>query len=233
MSDFFSHLASRALGIAHVAQPVIPAIFSPASAEGPPIAHVETPESAMPLASSLATADDQGENSAPNRNVDAVPVPARSAAPHASLSPMVLSQPQLQREASAASISLTPPVRRESGSVEAETKVPVRVQDESHVGESSALAALLVQPAAGERTVPKVPQVASAAPASESLHHPQARRDAFLTAAPQAPTIRVTIGRVDVRAEFPNVPSRPAPRRRQATPLSLEEYAKQRAEGKR
>jgi hypothetical protein len=50
----------------------------------------------------------------------------------------------------------------------------------------------------------------------------------------QAPVIRVTIGRVDVRAQFPaGAVTQAPPRRKQASPLSLEEYARQRSEGRR
>jgi hypothetical protein len=48
-----------------------------------------------------------------------------------------------------------------------------------------------------------------------------------------APVIRVTIGRVDVRAEFPATAPRPTARQTQTPTLSVEEYAKQRKEGKR
>jgi hypothetical protein len=52
--------------------------------------------------------------------------------------------------------------------------------------------------------------------------------------APTAPMIRVTIGRVDVRAEFPpSAPPRPPARSKAASPLSLEEYSRQRSEGRR
>jgi hypothetical protein len=52
---------------------------------------------------------------------------------------------------------------------------------------------------------------------------------------PQPPIIRVTIGRIDVRAQFSTSatpPAAAAPPRRQAG-LSLDEYMKQRSEGKR
>ena len=48
-----------------------------------------------------------------------------------------------------------------------------------------------------------------------------------------APVIHVSIGRVEVRAEFPAPAPRPNPRQPQAPKLSIEEYARQRSEGKR
>jgi hypothetical protein len=54
-----------------------------------------------------------------------------------------------------------------------------------------------------------------------------------ITSQTSAPVIRVTIGRVDVRAEFPAPVSRPRPTPAQPVPLSLEDYTRQRREGKR
>jgi hypothetical protein len=51
--------------------------------------------------------------------------------------------------------------------------------------------------------------------------------------APNPPIIRVTIGRVDVRAEFPAPSPARAPRRPATPTLSLQDYAKERSEGKR
>jgi hypothetical protein len=46
--------------------------------------------------------------------------------------------------------------------------------------------------------------------------------------------IRVTIGRIDVRAVFPPAAAAPAPARKTpAGALSLDDYLKQRSEGKR
>ena len=50
---------------------------------------------------------------------------------------------------------------------------------------------------------------------------------------PAAPVVRVTIGRVEVRAQFPAAPSPQAPRRSRALSLSLEDYLTQRSGGKR
>ncbi len=48
-----------------------------------------------------------------------------------------------------------------------------------------------------------------------------------------APIVRVTIGRVEVRAQFPSAPSVPVARRPRPPALSLEDYLKQRSGGKR
>ena len=49
----------------------------------------------------------------------------------------------------------------------------------------------------------------------------------------QSPTIKITIGRVDVRAIMPTAPPAPIPSTRPKGALSLENYLKQREEGKR
>ncbi|HKR94993.1 MAG TPA: hypothetical protein VJW55_06510, partial [Candidatus Angelobacter sp.] len=52
--------------------------------------------------------------------------------------------------------------------------------------------------------------------------------------APEAPIIRVSIGRIDVRAEFAAATPSPAPARNiRPAALSLDEYLKQRSEGRR
>jgi hypothetical protein len=62
----------------------------------------------------------------------------------------------------------------------------------------------------------------------------QARRVAAAATSPQAPSIRVTIGRIEVRAEFSTPAPAPAPARpARSSPLSLDDYLKQRREGKR
>jgi hypothetical protein len=50
---------------------------------------------------------------------------------------------------------------------------------------------------------------------------------------PVPPVVRVTIGRVEVRAQFPVAPSAPATGRPRASTLSLEDYLKQRIGGRR
>lgn len=60
------------------------------------------------------------------------------------------------------------------------------------------------------------------------------RRDQSGSAAPEPPVIRVTIGRIDVRAQFPAPAPSPVPARRtRPAALTLDDYLKQRSEGKR
>jgi hypothetical protein len=82
-------------------------------------------------------------------------------------------------------------------------------------------------PSEWDRTLP---DPASAGPSLASVGRPVERRESADTA---APVVRVTIGRVEVRAELPSPKARAAaPRTRSAT-TSLDDYLKQRAEGRR
>jgi hypothetical protein len=71
----------------------------------------------------------------------------------------------------------------------------------------------------------------------DAAHAPVAERteknSGQSVAEPAAPVVRVTIGRVEVRAQFPAAPSAPATPRSRALTLSLEDYLKQRSGGRR
>lgn len=74
--------------------------------------------------------------------------------------------------------------------------------------------------------------LASAAPQETVSSTAQANTQAAVpTEAPD--TVVVTIGRVDVRAVFAPPAAAPRPNRSQAQPMSLDEYLKQRSEGRR
>jgi hypothetical protein len=61
---------------------------------------------------------------------------------------------------------------------------------------------------------------------------PPAPNEATSAAPETAPTISVTIGRVEVRAVYPQPPAQPA-RRAHPAPMSLDEYFKKRSEGRK
>jgi hypothetical protein len=60
-----------------------------------------------------------------------------------------------------------------------------------------------------------------------------AGREHHATVSASAPVVKVSIGRVEVRAEFPAPAPRTSPQRSSSLSLSLDEYARQRREGKR
>ncbi len=242
MPDFLNRLAARALGVAPVAQPIVPAMFSPASVEvREPASHsfVEMSESpaALPLSDAMAPAEARLDLDR-QRGADAPLVPPDSSAVSLRDSGMsaTSAQPRLHRPPLSTVPSLAAPSRRESQSereVEAEITprfhIPPAQPDTTGIAERQVIVA---KPMGNEATVQLAPLFSAVASAHEGRVQPSRRSD-FVAPAPEAPVIRVTIGRVDVRAEFPVAPWRPAPRRAQAAALSLEEYAKQRREGQR
>jgi hypothetical protein len=85
-------------------------------------------------------------------------------------------------------------------------------------------------PAPGEARSPAAVTATAATPAVF-----RRRTDSHATAPTRGEpeVVRVTIGRIDVRAELPPPTARLAPRRAEPPGLSLDEYLKQRAEGRR
>jgi hypothetical protein len=79
------------------------------------------------------------------------------------------------------------------------------------------------------RTIPE----SKASPAARNSGDRSARSIPPIASKLAAPIIRVTIGRVDVRAEFPAPAAPAATRRAEAPSLSLDDYLKLRNEGKR
>lgn len=234
MPDFLNRLAARALGVAPVAQPLVPAMFSPAFAEttkpvprssaelsqsptalfsrdgiAPAEAELQLARQAplAPSDSSAAWPRDLGTSATP-------PQPWRHDPP---LSTLPLPSPGESHSERAADEGISSP-----------QMAPVRPNKEE-VAERLMIAA---HPSGEETIRPRALLFSSVTFGNVGGVQPLRPGDA-VTPVPEAPVIRVTIGRVDVRAELPAAASRPAPRRAQASALSLEEYAKQRREGLR
>jgi hypothetical protein len=70
-------------------------------------------------------------------------------------------------------------------------------------------------------------------PVTSSPSRQNADRERNDRSADTAPVVRVSIGRVEVRAEFPTTAPRTSSQRSSSLTLSLDEYARQRREGKR
>ncbi|HVF91212.1 MAG TPA: hypothetical protein VNH22_14190 [Blastocatellia bacterium] len=86
----------------------------------------------------------------------------------------------------------------------------------------------------GRPAFPRAVRPLEISPAERSANGPEAQREAARQEAPPAPIIKVSIGRIEVRAVAPHAP--PAPRARPRPPgaaLTLNDYLKQRDEGKR
>jgi hypothetical protein len=259
--DFFTRLAERALGMSPLAQPVIAPAFAPEPGVPAGAGSLEWAEAFQaagePAASEAASIPApggpivrQGHGSDPHAPSAAAPVsPAPSTPPAASIPPA--SPP--------ADASAEPPLLGDRAPGARETSIPVSAASMEPVEPAPARepARLLVpglrpaaQPAAAGESISgrqarlPVPSQAPAldlAPPVEAGDYP-ARREATLPAQPAwsgaeaaqgPPTIRITIGRVEVRAvQSPSAaPAQPAPRPGPA--LSLEAYLKERNEARR
>jgi hypothetical protein len=236
MRNFFDRLAGRALGVAPMAQPLIPPVTALESGSAPVEAFAEvSKEYARP--SPAATFPD-------------VPGKLHESLPPRESEPSSLDEARISGLRVAENREVAEPVSAATRPAEAAPLIPdappVRLAPQYEP------AALKVQPdseSTGARTirteprispqysvvgqvVPRVTALSPALPASQ-LSASAARRSAPGGPA-EAPVIRVTIGRVDVRAQFSqSAPPTPSRGSRKPSVLSLEQYAKQRSEGRR
>ncbi|SPE40614.1 hypothetical protein SBA3_3800007 [Candidatus Sulfopaludibacter sp. SbA3] len=212
MSDFLSRLAGRSMGLAPVVQPFIPAITAPQSIDG--------------ALTGQETSREVSEESAEMH---------RAPAPQVQTSVDGSPRRKLQDAQSASSVPQTG--RDHIPQPIAENPSSVRTASLPQL--AAALDSTLRLPGAApddaDRTLPSWDRTLSNSPASLSpvaaAGGPPDRRS---TAPAEPPVIRVTIGRVEVRAELSSPKTRHAgsPRSKPAA-LSLDDYLKQRSEGRR
>jgi hypothetical protein len=236
MANFLTRMAARALGSEPVAQPVVPALFTPgfglAMSDAPrgsgtetaayprgseTAAYLEAPESVRE-----ATLPQEGQALNPTA---VLPIPE---------SPSPVTEPATQFASRTTTLNSLPTLPPEE--IKAYASDPSAFSSEQkQLSESAHLTT------SGPESVQQVTQARRLAEQSFSYGRtipPNARsisrRDQASGASVEAPVIRVTIGRIDVRAQFPVQASSPAPMRQARTEgLSLDEYLKQRSEGKR
>jgi hypothetical protein len=227
MRGFLKRLGARALGLAQVVQPIVPTIFDPGHAAGGiPAAE---PEQAEP------------RNDRPTASAAAVPVPG----PRSMKRVRRDAREPADWEGPRAAVSEDEREHEHNGRAHDHGRRERAVETLPPAGREAAI--VLSAPQEGARPeaadghwsrpgLSVVPRVAPQPqqPLSRENHAAVgARRDpAAATQGP--PVIRVTIGRIDVRADVPT----PAPARAATTPLrapmlSLDDYLKQRNEGKR
>jgi hypothetical protein len=261
MTNFLNRLAARAIGAAPVAEPLLPARFSSAAGlvkgdafSGMP-AEISTVAAVADAIGRMASRErprdatlpeeassDAGGTTPSSReltatgSMDASLVPEKQSAdagtdrrvfPRATL-PM--SEPaSLPMDVSVVADHTTPPSLRAAADSRAETLIDADqttlaadhfVPTGTTFGPSPRLSGLATQTSLRSSD-------AVTGPAGYSR-----RRDAAESAA-EAPIIRVSIGRIEVRAQFPAAPSPANARNARPAAISLEEYLKQRREGKR
>jgi hypothetical protein len=239
MANFLNRLAARAIGSASVAKPVISTIFSPSSiweGSGPP-AEVAEESIISPTEQSAATRSASANVLPKEQEISS----AKAAPLFESASLPAYEERPLRRESTPApntgklarQHSVTQPLVYPSHTQPPESGIHVT----DHVSPSMVPAKSHSSSHEGNTTEPLVAWI----PARRQQPALSANRTAspsrpYHAASPAhaAPVVRVTIGRIDVRAQFSSPPPAPAATR-SARPaaLSLDEYLKQRSEGKR
>ena len=237
MRNFFDRLAGRALGVAPMAQPLIPPVTAiesgnalveafaevsqeharPSAAAAAPDVPGKLHESLPPRASepsSLRETGISGLRVAENRESvterDPSVIRPTEAAPPIPATPPVPAAPQYER-----TITKMQPDAERAGGRTIITEPRISPQH-SVVGQ----------------VIPRVTALSPTLPVNLSSSKPSRRSASDGPAS--APVIRVTIGRVEVRAQFSqSAPPAPSRGSRKPSVLSLEQYAKQRSEGKR
>jgi hypothetical protein len=225
MADFFTRLSARTLGLAPIASPRRP----PAYAATPdlPDVHLEVPASPVesdapfpaPTKIPMAPRPDRREQTpAPPRATAQAPDPAHPLVPRA------VGRPADAPRADAP-VPAQPPADTGPFAVPHQP-VPDRP---AAPAVTAARAPAPVQNDPGAQVRPPIettlPPPATAAPASRPRAEGRSlRRELPQRAAEPAPTIAVTIGRVEVRAVMPPAPAKPAPPR--STLRSLDDYLK-------
>ena len=233
MSGFLHRLAARTIGVAPVAQPVVPAMFTPDSnLEG------SASRAAFLAESPITTSVEK----IPSDNLSQLTLPKLSKEP-----PFISSaenEPQPRRDSRLTSNPWPEPPDQDDLTLPAITKRSMTFALPNHREETQALvetADVLPQRARMESLHPMTDQKERGIPGSHIRPVTQANRRSILSErdrssddGSQSPIIRVTIGRIDVRAQFPaHSPAVSATQPRKTAALSLDEYMKQRSEGKR
>jgi hypothetical protein len=241
MANFLNRLAGRALGAMPLAEPVIPARFSPSTAwHGrtagydamvesddsneaafrPPEIEPRTHATRMRRGPALRDAEDEDELDVAGPDVpDRVAMAVKSAA-------------WREQQGAESPVSAPPTAPLRQVAVYPTVPRPAMPQRESASAES--LADPLLREALEQDGI-FTDRPRSEVPGAT----PTMVQDAYHRAAPDlgapsvAPTIRVTIGRIDVRAEAASAPAPTGARRTRPSALSLEQYLKQRSEGGR
>jgi len=248
MADFLTRLAQRTLGLVPVVEPLIAPMF----AQGLPM----PPEHELVSPPGPLVEKDIGvQPEAPKR--PAAPVNERPL-PRATPAAPRIEAPETPEMGSSTEIVPPPPPSREITAKHEAPERPLRVTREVSPSEVAELPhpeehppvkpVSAPQPRRGEwlppepivrleRVVvpPRVRHRVAPPPVERPLPTPPVlvRRPGVPEAAAPPPEIRVTIGRVEVRSVTAPAPSPPPSPARRSSALSLEEYLRQRNEGKR
>jgi hypothetical protein len=252
MADFFSRLAERALGVAAVARPALASIFapgpqvatSPAETAPQPPETVEPGEPSAPLTAAPEIREPIPEARRPDHAVNQPPEttrpePAKPRIVIARSEPAVT--PDLlprQRFAFEGRPDEQPPEAPAPQSRRLPARVPPFREAEAPVVGTEARAAATpasrepleftpMPPIRPHVTIPAITRPEERAPLYGRRSPPPEDRGGA------TPIVRVSIGRIDVRAMLPAAPPPPAQGTASSETLSLSEYLKQRDRGAR
>jgi hypothetical protein len=241
MSDYLTNLIARSTGKTPVIEPRLPSLFEPPGAFCEGLVESEMLVSARDVApqpSIAAPGTGPQSLSIPPAAWEMLELPRHNVAAE----PTGRAQPQREPLWQASAGPSNPLSATESPTTrETEIRVPTKITSQApEIARADAAApvfargpsekqsepqplspVVIVRP----RAMPPIPPVEPVTPAAAML--PQRRTEA-------APTIRVTIGRIEVRAMMAPAPALPAEKKRAAPPLlSLNEYLRRRARGDR
>ncbi len=226
MNDFLTRLAQRSMGAAPLIAPRLPSLFAPAE------------ESNSNVADSTAGAD-----MAHRTTLVSPPVPSSTPAhnTHASIEPQTPLRQSQRSTGPEAALSPVPAARPESVAPRAESTLTTLVQTvHEHTQAAPQLGPVASRPtAAAEPLLTPRKQDDRAAPEPWKPLLPQRKAESAAafpavadtpvstdTGTPPAPTVHITIGRVEVRANIATPPAAPRPRTVSQPALSLSDYLK-------
>ncbi len=262
MANFLNRMAARALGSVAMAQPVVPAMFTPGFglvqsvvprdaglvghvSEVAVVADPATPTTLEPARDATLPREWRPSDSRlAVGDASAVPPPRSlseeekaSPAIHARrLSPATAATQAAQLALPPVSVSAIPDLQGDQAETFTPDRVVVANKSDEKVTDADlrTKVAPLIAPEVMSARRPHTHPFLSG-PGSTSRDRGSAtRRDQGASASPGPPVVRVTIGRIDVRAQFPAPAPSPVPARRaRPAALTLEDYLKQRSEGKR
>ena len=220
MSDFLGRMAGRVLGTLPVAQPLIPSTFAleAGAASEPMVAEIGVQPKTNPAPQIAPPRPHRERLPEAREKAERVPTPPQAIPAQPTVSVKRETPPPVPHHAEPRETAAAP--------IASWRPAPLHQAPAPHEAHSTA-------PPEPHETLPILPsQRPSPTAAAPRIDLPRHAAASPAEAAP--PVIRVTIGRVDVRAEFPPAAApRPAPARRAAPALSLDDYLKQRSEGKR
>ena len=230
MSDYLNSIVLRSLNLATVVQPRVPQLFEEAPAPRP-----DAPQPAI-ISNATGVRDELPQVSATPRS--------QQNAPHTTVAAKTAGeiQPPLQPPFAMPSFNPAPQVSEPASlvrSVSPDTSQPPAVPAANVRTQTPAEAEHAVSTIrpTGDTHEEQQHLLLSAARATANSAPIQSQLSpAFapnITAAPQSMPIRISIGRVDVRAIMPAAPAKATAATRAKPALSLENYLKQREEGKR